>query len=101
MARFRFRRDTAVWTADDKEISLMILSEHPWGCTYLGRKKRVDGKRYIYATASYHENQHQFVNGPWFASGFTGGTLTCDPVMCTFDTTMCTRPNSAGGGNSG
>jgi hypothetical protein len=33
--------------------------------------------------------------------GFTGGTLTCDPVTCVFDTTMCTRPVGSTGGNSG
>jgi hypothetical protein len=33
--------------------------------------------------------------------GFTGGTLYCDPVMCTFDTTMCTKPDSGGGGSNG
>jgi hypothetical protein len=33
--------------------------------------------------------------------GFTGGTLYCDPVMCTFDTTMCTKPGTGGGGSNG
>jgi hypothetical protein len=33
--------------------------------------------------------------------GFTGGTLTCDPQTCAFDTTMCTLPNPGGGGSGG
>jgi len=34
--------------------------------------------------------------------GFTGGTLGCDPVMCTFETSLCTRPPPSGaGGDSG
>lgn len=33
--------------------------------------------------------------------GFTGGTLTCDPQTCVFETSMCTRPNPGGGGSGG
>jgi len=75
MSRFKFRRDTAVWTKDDVEIGLMILKEHSWGIEYLGRKRNPNSKGYLYATASYHDNQHQFVSGKWFASGFTGGAF--------------------------
>jgi hypothetical protein len=33
--------------------------------------------------------------------GFTGGTVTCDPQTCVFETSMCTRPNVSGGGTGG
>jgi hypothetical protein len=33
--------------------------------------------------------------------GFAGGILSCDPNMCTFDVSMCTRPNTPGGGAGG
>lgn len=33
--------------------------------------------------------------------GFSGGQLTCDPITCTFETSMCTREPSFGSGGNG
>lgn len=33
--------------------------------------------------------------------GYTGGTLACDPVTCTFDTSMCESGGSSTSGHSG
>ncbi len=33
--------------------------------------------------------------------GHGGGSLTCDPVLCTFDVTMCTNEQGGNGGYGG
>ena len=33
--------------------------------------------------------------------GFAGGVLDCDPITCTYETSMCRQPAQAGGGGTG
>jgi hypothetical protein len=75
--RFRFRRDTAVWTPKDTEISLMILQESATGMrqTYLARAKFEGDSHYSYALVNWDGNAGQFTANSSFAGGFTGAAL--------------------------
>jgi len=76
MAKFRFRRDTAVWDKNDDEISLMILHESKSGMlvSYLARCTWRDGK-YRYAKVYWDGNAGQFQANSSFCGGFNGNAI--------------------------
>lgn len=76
MARFRFRRDNAVWDDKDNEISLMVLWESDSGmlCDYLARARWSDG-HYRYAQVRWDGNRGQFQANSSFSGGHTGSSL--------------------------
>jgi len=77
MARFRFRRDNAVWDDKDNEIALMVLWESDSGTLvdYLARIRWHDG-RYRYAQVRWDSNRGQFQANSSFACGYTASALS-------------------------